>query len=77
MLYHFTTRYSEVIGRENAYPVNIPWGYAGWAIFFIITGFLVNPLKAKTTNPLRFFADKYLRLYPGFLLASVVVAPCA
>ncbi len=75
MLYHFTTRYDQMIGHAVPYEINFGGGYMGWAIFFIMTGYLVNPFSwQKHKSALVFFIKKYLRLYPGFLIASVVLS---
>jgi peptidoglycan/LPS O-acetylase OafA/YrhL len=40
--------------------------------FFIISGYLIAQSAVQTQSPLRFLRKRVLRIYPGFLLATVI-----
>lgn len=40
MLYHYTTRYQEVLGHNEGWNVNFFYGCGAVNIFFILSGFL-------------------------------------
>ena len=40
IIYHYTTRYSELIGHLDNYPINFTYGYMGVTVFFVLSGFL-------------------------------------
>lgn len=49
-------------------------GLAGVFVFFAISGFLVTQSFEETRDPLRFFAKRALRIFPGLFVATVVSA---
>jgi len=69
VLYHYTTRYEEVIGHKEAYVFNVPYGYMAWAVFFILTGYFVYP---KPQPLKRYIFGKIIRLYPVYWAAMVI-----
>ena len=56
-------------------------GLAGVFVFFAISGFLVTQSFEQNPNPLRFLANRALRIFPGLFLATLmsafVLAPLA
>lgn len=69
ILYHYTTRFDQMIGHTGTWKINLPWGWMAWAVFFVMTGYLVYP---KTQNICRFVKGKIVRLYPGYWAAMCV-----
>lgn len=66
ILYHYTTRYNQMIGHKGEYSFNLPWGWMAWAVFFIMSGYLVYP-KAQSIK--KYIIKKAIRLYPGYWAA--------
>lgn len=69
ILYHYTNRFDQMIGHTGTWKINLPWGWMAWAVFFVMTGYLVYP---KTQNICRFVKGKMVRLYPGYWAAMCV-----
>lgn len=63
----FTTSYFPRI--LNYYKID--FGIIGVGIFFLITGFLI-PLSIKKWTYKRFLFRRFLRIYPVYLLASII-----
>ena len=62
----------------HAFPGQIPGGYIGVDIFFVISGFLItglilNELEAKEFSFREFYARRIRRIFPALLL---VLAAC-
>ena len=60
ILYHYTTRYEEIIGHQVVWSINVPWGCFAVKTFFVMTGYLTfanlkrgggGKLSAKAHNP--------------------------
>jgi peptidoglycan/LPS O-acetylase OafA/YrhL len=49
-------------------------GLAGVFVFFAISGFLVTQSFEQNPNPLRFLANRALRIFPGLFLATLMSA---
>jgi peptidoglycan/LPS O-acetylase OafA/YrhL len=55
-------------------------GWVGVSLFFTLSGFVLyvnylNPAKQARFNPLSFYQARFARVYPAFLIATLVAAP--
>lgn len=66
MLYHYTTRYEEVIGHIGKFPLSIPWGVSAVVSFFAISGFLAADGVFQQTSIRKYCLKKLIRLYPVY-----------
>lgn len=72
ILYHYTTRYEEIIGHQVVWSINVPWGCFAVNTFFVLTGYLTfanlnrggGRLSKKASNP---FISNILGMYPDYL----------
>lgn len=74
VLFHYTTMYNKIYKTSSI--VDIYWGWLGVPFFFILSGFVITLTVEKYKNPLEFFKNRFLRLYPTYwicLFISVVV----
>lgn len=58
-----------MIGHKGIWPINLPWGWMAWSVFFVLTGFLVQPKREKIRE---FIWGKVIRLYPGYWAAMII-----
>lgn len=72
-MYHYTTRYSELIGHLDNYPINFTYGYMGVTVFFVLSGFLtVYHMRDKNGGVENYFANRFRRLYPAYWVAMIL-----
>lgn len=75
IIYHYTTRYSELIGHIENYSINVPYGFMGVTVFFVLSGFLAvyrisNPKNGGgVTN---YLVKRLRRLYPAYWVAMIL-----
>lgn len=72
VLYHYTTRYNEVIGHQGHFPINLPWGYMGVSVFFFLSGFLAFMNLRDEDNLFSFGYRRMVRLYPTYWAALIL-----
>lgn len=74
MLYHYTTRYGEMVGNIQPYSFRISnGGTVGVAVFFIISAMFVLKKSYETNfNLLQFMKRKFLRLYPAYFVCMTI-----
>lgn len=69
VLYHYTTRFTELF-QTGAQPViSFPDGHYGVNLFFIISGFVIFMTLEKTAKPMDFVVSRFSRLFPAYWVA--------
>ncbi len=74
MLYHYTTRYLDVVynmGAENSHT-GVWWGCWAVSIFFILSGFLTVANVKDSLTPKTFAIKRITRLYPTYWIAVIL-----
>ena len=72
MFYHFTFRWDQVLPSGNFYGNLGEYGWVGVQFFFVISGFVISYTLENTPSPGRFFANRFIRLFPPLLLCSLI-----
>jgi len=73
MLYHYTTRFDQLFGHVESYPIDVNYGSYGVLVFFLLSGYLTFK-KAEDIKPVAFLKKRFLRLYPSFWVAMIITA---
>lgn len=76
VLYHFTYRHAEFYygAKKSGYFFIFPHlGNIGVGVFFILAGFFAMVSLEKGGGSRKFFAKKFIRLYPPYLLAITAI----
>ncbi|MFA7615956.1 MAG: acyltransferase [Weeksellaceae bacterium] len=63
--------------NSTLYQIDLPrelfkYGYLGVELFFIISGFVITLTLTKTNNFINFIKKRWIRLFPGMLICSVL-----
>lgn len=80
VLFHYTVRYNSLnIGHLVDFPVTFPnGGLIGTNLFFMLSGYYMCSLFTNAGNGwkgyVRYCLSRYLRLWPGFVLALCIIA---
>jgi peptidoglycan/LPS O-acetylase OafA/YrhL len=72
MLFHYTTRVSDlypVVGRPL---IEAPYGHYGVNLFFIVSGYVIFMTLQRTRKPMDFVVSRVSRLYPAYWTAVVL-----
>ncbi len=69
LLFHYTTRFSELFSTNSTPSVSFPDGYYGVNLFFIISGFVIFMTLEKTAKPMDFLISRFSRLFPAYWFA--------
>ncbi len=69
VLFHYTTRSSELFGQSSPLAFSVPWGDHGVDLFFVISGFVILMTLERTKSSLDFVVGRFARLYPAFWVA--------
>ena len=74
MLYHYTSRYNDIIylKAHSSWPINVSWGCYAVIMFFLISGFLTAYNIVNQESPGRFIKKRINRLYPTFWVALIL-----
>ena len=75
ILYHYTTRYAEML-EKNPFPIRISnGGTVGVAIFFTISAIysMQGVEKEHNVNLVRYMFGKVLRLYPAYFASIIII----
>ena len=72
VLFHYTTRYSEIYGRETGLPFEFPYGNLGVELFFGISGFVIFMTLDRTRSLGDFVVSRVSRLYPAYWAAIIL-----
>ena len=73
--FHAYTRWSDLVPYGDTYA-EFPLFYFGWLgvqLFFLISGFVIFMTLCRTHDLKKFIYKRWLRLFPGMLLASVIL----
>ena len=70
LLYHFTTRYDEVIGHDPSWEFNFPYGCKAVVGFFLLSGFLTVYQLHKTTA-WEYAIKRWCRLFPVYWMCII------
>lgn len=74
VLYHYTTRYFDIMynmGAEASHT-GVWWGCWAVSIFFILSGFLTVANVSDTLTPKTFAIKRVTRLYPAYWVAIIL-----
>lgn len=69
VLFHYTTRFTELFKAVEMPTVSFPLGYYGVNLFFIISGFVIFMTLEKTIRPMDFVVSRFSRLFPAYWVA--------
>jgi peptidoglycan/LPS O-acetylase OafA/YrhL len=66
VLFHYTTRFTELYQPVGAPSVTFPHGHYGVNLFFIISGFVIFMTLERTRRPMDFVVSRFSRLFPAY-----------
>jgi peptidoglycan/LPS O-acetylase OafA/YrhL len=69
VLFHYTTRFSELYGQGQRASLSFPQGHLGVQLFFIISGFVIFMTLERTRQPMDFVVSRFSRLFPSYWFA--------
>jgi peptidoglycan/LPS O-acetylase OafA/YrhL len=78
LIHHYLSRYAppdhadNLYGYAHHYPRWLDLGAMGVQLFFIISGFVIFMTLTRCEHLVEFWARRLARLYPAYILASVV-----
>lgn len=72
VLFHYTTRFTEVFGANLTPSISFPDGHYGVNLFFIISGFVIFMTLDRTTRPMDFVVSRFSRLFPAYWAAIIL-----
>ena len=72
VLFHYTTRFSELYATPGKASLSFPHGHYGVNLFFIISGFVIFMTLARTERPMDFVVSRFSRLFPAYWVAIFV-----
>ena len=69
VLFHYTTHFNNKFGHQDTLLFDMPLGYYGVQLFFIISGFVIYMTLQNTMRPLDFIVSRASRLFPTYWMA--------
>lgn len=69
LLFHYTTRYTELYGGNGEPTIAIPHGHYGVNLFFVISGFVIFMTIKRTRKAMDFVVSRFSRLFPSYWVA--------
>jgi len=75
VLFHYTTRFTELYLPGYRPLVSVPYGYFGVNLFFIVSGFVIFMTLERTAKPMDFVVSRFSRLFPCYW-AAIVLTVC-
>jgi peptidoglycan/LPS O-acetylase OafA/YrhL len=72
MLFHYTTRISELYPMGQDPWFSVPHGHYGVNLFFIISGYVIFMTLQRTRAPMDFVVSRFSRLFPAYWAAVVI-----
>lgn len=76
VLYHYTTRYSELFPDSHHSSVSFGLGNFGVNLFFIVSGFVIFMSIHKISSAKEFVIKRAIRLYPAYIFAVIFTFAC-
>jgi peptidoglycan/LPS O-acetylase OafA/YrhL len=73
MLFHYLAEWSGPLGYAGAYCSWWRVGKLGVDLFFVISGFVITMTTLRSATAVEFGAKRGARLYPAFIVASLLV----
>lgn len=73
VLFHLTTRYSELYGNTYYMPVKFSYGYSMVIVFLLMSGFFMY--KSKNISAVQLLTKKFLRLFPCYIASLMIIYP--
>jgi len=74
LLYHYTTRFSELFPHAIPIPFSFPAGEFGVELFFVISGFVITMTLDRSKSAADFLVARFSRLYPAYWTAVLVTS---
>ena len=72
VLFHYTTRFTELFGSNPPPTLSFPDGHYGVNLFFIISGFVIFMTLEKTSRSMDFVVSRFSRLFPAYWAAIIL-----
>ena len=72
VLFHFTTRFTELYRPGQSLSLAFPHGHLGVNLFFIISGFVIFMTLERTVRPMDFVVSRFSRLFPSYWAAIIL-----
>lgn len=66
VLFHYTTRFTELYPAEGKPSLDFRYGHYGVNLFFIISGFVIFMTLARTSRGTDFVVSRFSRLFPAY-----------
>lgn len=72
VLFHFTTRFSELFPQSEHLNWGARYGHYGVNLFFIISGFVIFMTLDRCRNGTDFLVSRFSRLYPAYWVSIIL-----
>lgn len=74
ILFHYTDRIPyQVMGSDVAPFILFEHGYSGVYIFFVLSGYLIAKTMQNSSSLSEFYAKRFSRIWPLFIVSNVIV----
>ena len=73
LFYHAYARWPELLPYSDRYKLFFASGILGVQLFFLLSGFVILMTLETCPRPREFIRKRWLRLFPGMLICSVVL----
>lgn len=70
--FHFTTDYNHRFGHHPGLIFEVPLGFYGVHLFFIISGFVILMTLERTERGFDFILSRFARLYPAYWVSVIL-----
>lgn len=70
VLFHFTTRYDQLLGHAEPLSWSLPWGHYGVDLFFMLSGYVILMSLERSRGAVHFAWGRLTRLYPSYWVAA-------
>lgn len=72
LCYHFTVRFWEQFGHQDAFFFNVSFGQYGVDLFFVISGFVIFLTLHRLNKTLAYIKNRFLRIFPLFCIVVLL-----
>ncbi|OAI88731.1 hypothetical protein AYO36_00920 [Exiguobacterium sp. KKBO11] len=72
VLYHYTTRISEIYPNYSYSGFKFPYGNLGVQLFFLLSGFVIFLTIKNKLSPIDFLKKRAIRLYPSYIICVMI-----